>query len=376
MRLRAAIFGALLAHWHGAPAMAQSPVEATLGAINRLGEARAGLAAAQDADNRVGALTGVVLAYEAGLAALRDAERKAALVRLATQADLDRESAELARLLAALQSAGGSANSVRIVHPEGALAAARAAMLMAEVVPALDARAAGLRDRIAAIDALMKVGQTARAALDQGRSEVGAARLALTQVLRSRADAAPARDSDAAVFAALSEAGAGLEDFALALVENPVAAAIAGGKGFADALGQLAPPVAGAVLRAFGAQDAAGIARPGVVFATRPQALITAPWPSTLRYTGSLNGYGNVMILEIAPGYLVILTGMEQSFGAPGQVLPLGAPLGLMGGTESLGDDAASGRGETLTETLYVETRRDGHAQDPATWFALDKERN
>ena len=82
------------------------------------------------------------------------------------------------------------------------------------------------------------------------------------------------------------------------------------------------------------------------------------------------------MILETAPGYLVILTGMKESFGAPGQVLPLGAPLGLMGGTESLGVNAASGRGETLTETLYVETRRDGHAQDPATWFALDKERN
>ena len=245
MRLRAAIFGALLAHCQRAPAMAQSPVDATLAAVARLGEARAGLAAAQDAEDRVSALTGVVLAYEAGLAALRDGGRRAALLRLASQADLDRDSVELARLLAALQSAGGSANSLHIVHPEGALAAARAAMLMAGVVPALDARAADLRARIAAIDELTKVGEAAQAALDQGRSDVGAARLALTQALRSRAHAAPSRDIDAALFAALSEAGAGLEDFALALVENPVAAAITDGKGFADALGHLAPPSSG-----------------------------------------------------------------------------------------------------------------------------------
>ncbi|MEZ5674302.1 MAG: hypothetical protein R3D81_03325 [Thalassovita sp.] len=42
--------------------------------------------------------------------------------------------------------------------------------------------------------------------------------------------------------------------------------------------------------------DAAGIARPGVVLATRPRALVTTPTAATIRYLGPLLDYGNVMI--------------------------------------------------------------------------------
>jgi septal ring factor EnvC (AmiA/AmiB activator) len=41
-----------------------------------------------------------------------------------------------------------------------------------------------------------------------------------------------------------------------------------------------------------------------LVLATRPNALVTTPWPSSVRYAGPLLDYGNVIILEPESDYL------------------------------------------------------------------------
>jgi septal ring factor EnvC (AmiA/AmiB activator) len=110
-----------------------------------------------------------------------------------------------------------------------------------------------------------------------------------------------------------------------------------------------------------------------MVVAARPQALVTAPAAATIRYLGPLLDYGNVMILEPGDGYLLVLAGLGEVYGAVGEVVPAGSPVGLMGGREAgaaeflveEGDAAGGGR----TETLYVELRRGAEPVDPAPWF-------
>jgi len=117
--------------------------------------------------------------------------------------------------------------------------------------------------------------------------------------------------------------------------------------------------------------------RPGLVLATRAQALVTAPWSGTIRYRGPLLDYGNVMLIEPGPGYLLIFAGMRAVFGEPGEVLAAGAPLGLMGGGDAAAGQAADlrlGTGGSGTETLYIEIRRDAVPIDPAPWFIGTKE--
>ena len=70
-----------------------------------------------------------------------------------------------------------------------------------------------------------------------------------------------------------------------------------------------------------------------------PRALVTAPWPATIRYRGPLLDYGNVMILELGSGYLLILAGLETVYGEVGDVVPAGAALGLMGGPEAVAQE-------------------------------------
>ena len=143
---------------------------------------------------------------------------------------------------------------------------------------------------------------------------------------------------------------------------------------FADARGQLALPVPGRLARAFDEPDAAGIARPGWIVDTAPGTLVTAPWPGTIRYLGPLLDYKNVMILEPEPGYLMVFAGMADVYGAVGEVLPEGTPIGIMGGSveaEMAGfqpDGAATGG-----QRLYMEIRADREPQDPAEWFMLDQ---
>jgi len=138
-------------------------------------------------------------------------------------------------------------------------------------------------------------------------------------------------------------------------------------------------PQAGPGDRRPGIMDpAAGIRRPGLLVATRPSALVTTPWPATIRYRGPLLDYGNVMILEPASGYVLVLAGLGVVYGEVGDVLAAGAPVGLMGGVEPVGSailaEEREGGGAGRTETLYIELRVGNEPVDPAEWFAETKD--
>lgn len=142
--------------------------------------------------------------------------------------------------------------------------------------------------------------------------------------------------------------------------------------------GRLPLPVQGTLLRRAEEADAAGVARPGILLATRPRALVTTPVPATIRYLGPLMDYGNVMVLEPQAGLLFVLAGLDIVYGEIGEVLPEGAPLGLMGGQVpepgAILAQARDGSGQDRSETLYMEVREGGTPRDPETWFAVTKD--
>ena len=84
------------------------------------------------------------------------------------------------------------------------------------------------------------------------------------------------------------------------------------------------------------------------------------------------------MILEPQAGVLFVLAGLEVVYGAAGQVLPAGSPIGLMGGdqpsAESIVRQASDGGGSERSQTLYIEVRQGNDPQDPETWFQTAKE--
>ncbi len=344
-------------------------------ALRELEGAGQELAAAQGARDRVAALTRVVSAYETGLAALREGLRRAAIEEAALMQRLDAESARVAGLLAALETMERTPESTLLLHPLGPLGAVRSGMLLSEAAPQVQAEVTALGSRLDEVRRLRALQQVALAALEDGLRSVQDARSALSAAISERTDLPQRLSDDDAAVARLKENAATLEDFARGIA----------GIGLSGSLRETEPPglplplpVNGRVIRHFAEKDAAGIARPGILIATAPLALVTTPVPATIRYLGPLLDYGNVMILEPDPDTLLVLAGLKQVYGAIGQVIPAGTPVGLMGGEAPTGAEfvaeSLEGTGAERPETLYLELRKGDRPVDPAEWFAGTKD--
>jgi septal ring factor EnvC (AmiA/AmiB activator) len=371
---------ALAAGWSAAwPAAAQDTdtVLAARRAAQALAQAALALQEARGARDRVEALTGTVRAYEDGLTALREGLRQAAIRERDLALRLEAKREEIARLVGLLAAVEQSPGPLLMLHPSGPLGTARSAMLVAEMTPALQAEAEALRLELEEAARLRSLREGAAATLAGGLSGAQAARLALSQAIAERAPLPRRTADDPEALAAILAGADTLEAYAAALAAVPLAAAAGGEPPFRALRGRLPLPVAATVLRGFGARDAAGVARPGLILASRPLALVTAPAAATVRYAGPLPDYGNVIILEPAAGYLVVLAGLGRTYAAQNEVVAAGAPLGLMGGRApepgEVLDAAQQGAGGDRSETLYMELREGGVPVDPGGWFALQR---
>ena len=358
-----------------APALAGGvAAQATL-ARDDLLAAIAALEAATAGREQVAALTRTIQAYEAGLSALREALRQATIRETALLLRFEAGRDRLARLLGALSAMDPAPTPLLLLHPSGPLGTARSGMMLADLTPALQAEVQALRAELQEVADLRSLQQSSTETLMRGMTAAQAARTALSQAMAARGPL-PRRFADDPERLRLIVQDADTLD-ALAGQLAPDLNTDGLMPDFAAAQGRLRLPVNGQVLRRAGEADAAGVARPGLVVATRAQALVSAPWPGTIRYLGPFLDYGNVMILETGPGYLLVLAGMGAVFGEVGEIVAAGAPLGLMGGADTLNDPGAdhrNGTGGNGTETLYMELRQGGQPVDPGDWFAETKD--
>lgn len=360
--------------WAGAGAAQESPLKAAQAAAQALEVAQVLLDTADTKRDRVAALTGTVQAYEAGLVAMRDGLRRATIRQRTIEAELQAKRAEVGQLLGVLQAIGRSPTPLLLLHPNGPLGTARGGMIAADVTPALQARVEALRARLQEVDDLRALQGSAVDTLTQGLQGAQTARTQLSAAISDRTDL-PRRFADDPVQTALLLASTEtLDGFASALTDTFLADGSSGASVTAD--GDLALPVQGRILRGYNAPDAAGIARPGLIIAARPRAIVTTPTAATVLFRGPLLDYGNVVILEPAADTLFVIAGLAEVYGEAGEVLPQGSPIGLMGGENTRVDailtDSDTSGPAAATETLYLEVRDGQSPVNPAVWFALE----
>lgn len=327
---------------------------------------------ARAAKDRVKALTQTITAYEHGLTALRESLRQVSIREATLLLQFEAKRERVAQLVAVLSQMEADPTPLLLLHPTGPLGTARSGMMIADVTPALQAEAEDLRLQLQEVRDLRSLQTTAGKTLATGLRIAQQARTDLSQAISDRTELPKRFTEDPEALKSLVESADTLDAFANGLtIEESDDGAI---RDFGFGHGTLPLPVLGTVLRGPGEADAAGTRRPGMVLATRKQALVTAPWSGTIRYRGPLLDFGNVIILEPGAGYLFVLAGMETVYGEVGEVVAEGAPLGLMGGGEPGMEEflvsAQDGGGARDTETLYVELRQGGEPVDPLPWFA------
>ena len=354
------------------------PRQAAAAAVAVLEDAAVALVYAETARDRVKALSAAVKGYEAGLAAMRVGLRQVALREARMTQEINRREDGISRLLGVLQTIVCSPAPTVLLHPSGPVKTARSAMLLADVTPGLQAQAQALRRDLDEVTALRQLQQQASNHMQKGLVGAQLARTKLSQAMSGRRDLPQRFVEDPLQTAVLIAATETLAAFAnsvgLIATEEMTTALpdIAGQKG------RLAMPVRGQLLRLKDEADAAGVVRPGIVLATRPRALVTAPTAATIRYRGPLLDYGQVLILEPQKDTLFVLAGLAQVYGKIGQVVPAGSPLGLMGGQtpqiDAILSQSRDGTGIDRTETLYIEVRQGDTPVDPLDWFTSHKD--
>ncbi len=356
-----------------APEVVGDVAKAALKASTDLGEAVKALEAADAAKDRVAALTTTIRAYEAGLAALREAMRQAELRESSLSIQFQAKRGEVSQLLGVLAGLDTDQGPLLLLHPDGPLGTVRSGMILAEVAPDLQKEAGALKQDLTELRDLRALQAAAQTTLAAGLGRVQMARTELSQAVSDRTTLPKRITEDPAELQTLLDSAKTLAGFAkgLGAQDNTV-------QGFAEAKGTLTWPALGHIILHPGETDAKGVTKPGVTLATRPLALVTAPWAGTIRYRGPLLDYGNVMILEPGQGYLLVMAGLDQVYGDVGDVVSKGDALGLMGGTEATAADilmpADNGAGASDSETLYVELRNGAKTIDPMDWFTANEE--
>lgn len=353
------------------PAVAD-PAETARAAAMQLLDAVEGLAVARQSRDQVAALTRTIAAHETGLEALHTGLREATLRESVIAQLFDAQSEGVSRLLSAMMAVQRVEGPAMLLHPAGPLGTARAGMLMADLAPSMQAEA----DRIGALLAELRSLRTLRAealqTLTTGLTSLQAARADLSQAIAERRTPPPPLGEDEAQLLALLTSAQTLEALAAGLAALPPGSGEGPGA-FEQTRGRLPLPVRASLLRRAGEADASGTSRPGLVLATERGALVTAPWDGTLRYRGPLLDYGNVILLEPAEGYMILVAGLEIVFPQPGEVLAAGDPIGLMPGGLDAGAEFVAPANATAGRSLsmYVELRHRGQTIDPADWFDL-----
>ncbi len=280
---------------------------------------------------------------EAQRARLKElADREAALL-----AALSRERAAQGRLLSALQMMSRKPPPPLLIPADQAVDTVRASILIRAITPDLQERAKTLVERQAEIARIRRLAAlsserlfTVESAQNDRRAEIEgltARKTALRSVLR--AEAARAERATKALEARIRELGGQTPQIADAPEEAPAARLPAGRS-------RLTPPIAGTPSQRFGGRSA------GWSWRSSHEA-VGAPAAGRVAYAGPLKEWGEVVILDLGPGWRAVIAGLDRLEVETGQRVADGQTLGRTG------EDGEA----------YFELRRQERPIDPAPWL-------
>lgn len=327
--------------------------------------------------------------------ALQDAERRLGEIRRETgklekeetdlKASLKAQQESLSDVLAALQSIERAKPPALLVSPGDAAHAARTAMLLADVTPQIEARAALLKSSLTDLAAVRASLDAERAKFEKTNEEVGARRSMLAELLskkqgesRVAVRLAAAAQSETAALAAratsLRDIIGRLDRLARVVAPRlkppptarpsaipspvrplPKPAPYAPSRAFSSAKGALRTPVVGNVIGRFGGTKPEGGKFDGLRISTADRAIVTAPYEGQVAFAREWNPIGNLIVLDVGSGYHILFMGVGAFLVEEGQSVKAGEPVASMAGPNA---------------ELDLEIRKNGEPVNPSLWLS------
>jgi septal ring factor EnvC (AmiA/AmiB activator) len=126
---------------------------------------------------------------------------------------------------------------------------------------------------------------------------------------------------------------------------------------FAKARGNLPMPLQGRILKE-GASSQSGLK--GITIEGRPGVDVRAVYAGRIDFSGSLKGYGQVVVINHGSRYFTVSAMLAQRKKEEGEMVKAGEVIGSLGGAPS-----------TRDARLYFEIRKGGGNLDPLRWLKL-----
>jgi septal ring factor EnvC (AmiA/AmiB activator) len=256
------------------------------------------------------------------------------------------------RLLSALQMMSRKPPPPLLIPADKAVDTVRAAILMRAMAPEMERRAKVLSDRQAEISRIRRLAVlsserllTTESAQGDRRGEIEGLttrKAALLAVLR--ADAERSERAARVLEQRIRDLGGVIRNTP-DIDADPVATRLPGGRS------HLSSPLPGAPDVGFG-QGSGGMRSNGLRWRGGGRT-VAAPAAAVVDYAGPLSGWGQVIILDLGPGWRVVLAGLDSVTVQPGSRVADG---------QSLGRAAEDGE-------VYFELRRQERPVDPGQWL-------
>ena len=300
---------------------------------------------------------------------------------------------QLSELLAGLQRLEQNPPPALVVEPQNILQALRGAMMFGAVVPEMRNQALDLQNNLHRLEAIKTETEDAKKAQEQALTALATSQSELIQLQSDKKALAinSAKDLESEKLRAadlakqaknLKQLLAGLEEEkkkAEAIKTAEAKASEAEERKKREALlrpmmiftqnkGKIEYPVQGEKLKQFGDDNGLGGTLDGLAIAAAADARVISPVDGRVEFAGPFRSYGQLLILNVGEGYLVLLAGMNQISPEIGQSIRAGEPLGQMGkGPSSVA--LIGSETNNAQPVLYVEFRKNNDPVDPSPWW-------
>jgi septal ring factor EnvC (AmiA/AmiB activator) len=274
-------------------------------------------------------------------AGLRDLEKRVGELTTQEQvlkAKLENDHGSIATTILALERMRRVPPELMIIRPGAPLATAQTAMLLQNLLPALDHRAQSistdiknLRDVQDKLASDQKSLRDSKASLDKQNAELSKLMEAREKEFKSTNAAYKFSAARAARFAAeaqsLAELVSRIEQDSPRTADrsgDPAPRKRSKSSGSLKGLGKGIWPASGRMVARFGDYDGLGAEIMGVKIGASPKSIVVTPIQGIVKYSGAFRSYGQLVIVEHANGYHSLIAGMDRVNVGIGQKLKTG----------------------------------------------------
>ncbi len=300
---------------------------------------------------------------------------------------------QLSELLAGLQRLEQNPPPALVVEPQNILEALRGAMMFGAVVPEMRDQALELQTNLHRLEAIKTETEDAKKLQEQALTALALSQgeLIKLQAEKKALAISSAKNLEAEKLRAadLAKQAKNLKQLLAALEEEKIKAeAIKTAEAkaleeterkkrealmrpmmvFTQNKGKLDYPVQGDKIKQFGDDNGLGGTLDGLAIASSTNAPVISPVDGRVEFAGPFRSYGQLLILNVGEGYLVLLAGMNQISAEIGQSIRAGEPLGQMGkGPSSVA--LIGSETNNAQPVLYIEFRKNNDPVDPSPWW-------